>query len=189
MNRFRRTNTTRQKAGLTAKRAGESFEQEFERMATLNNFSVIRIPDGCRQVRDRSGRMKLLRVRTPFDYLISKRGFHVCVDCKSTDGSTFPYSAITHHQIQTLQRISKDTLSGYVVLFKELRKVVFFPSSRLWNLKPKTSLRPEDGIDLGGLSHNSNFEVLKTYWENQSTYDSFWVSKIPTRLTQSIDQT
>ena len=57
----------RSQSGAKAQAFGKLFEQMFETMCKKNAIAVTRVPDGCKQVAPN----KLIRVTTPFDWIIN----------------------------------------------------------------------------------------------------------------------
>lgn len=140
----------RVKSGKLAKDMGNAFESIFELTCRMSGVLATRIPDGCRMIRTRMGAVIPRRVATPFDYLITKQGLSACIDCKTVDTGNFSYSMLSEHQIKSLIAIYRSGVSaGYIVWFRKIDKVVYFRASQLNSLKPRESLKPEDGIQLG----------------------------------------
>jgi len=138
------------KRSISAKSAqshGAEFETMLSRSAEAEGFISIRIADGCRQL----GRNKLMRVKTPFDFVLFKSPIEtIFVDSKTTNNKTFAYSSITPHQIEILKRLTlKGATAGYIVYFRPFNKVIWFSASLLYELNSGESLKPEQGILLG----------------------------------------
>jgi hypothetical protein len=132
--------------GKKAKVNGQRFEIFLENSAARKMWTVTRIPDGCRQV----GPNKLLRVRTPFDFVFTRWGKAVFADAKSTQTKYFSKSALTPHQIEQLKDIENDGFAaGYIVNFSTLNLVVFFSATLLSEIKTRDSVGPEQGILIG----------------------------------------
>ncbi len=150
-------------AGLKSKNAGSAFESAFEVICLQNGFSCIRIPNGCRQIgRDQYGRPKLIRIKSPFDYFIANQGFCVMLDVKCTEQNRFTYSMLNQDQVSTLFNARKDCVSGYLVHFSTLNKIVFFDSKTLHNVKPRGSIGPDDGLTLGTFGYQCDLHTLKS---------------------------
>lgn len=122
-------------------------------MAKADGCALIRIPDGCKQVgRYPTGLPKLIRVKAPFDWILrSHDGGYAFIDTKSTDAARLGFAALHPFQIQQLEIISRPAKAGYIVAFRKLNQVTFFPIQILSRLQPRESLGPADGIPLGGL--------------------------------------
>ena len=157
--------TARQVSGLMAKRKGESFERFVVNAARAEKLFVIRIPDGCVQRKGKGGRPLLIRVQTPFDFVLIKTGLSVFLDSKTTAGKTFPHSLIKHHQLENLLEASKAGPAGYLVYFEALDQIVFYSAIKLYGLKKGESLKPEDGILLGG-RYTMKFAGMFEHWLN-----------------------
>lgn len=94
----------------------------------------------------------MLRVATPFDYILSAPGRAGFFDTKSTGADAFGYAMVTAHQLSALLELEgRGHVAGYVVLYQRLNIVAFFSASQLNVLQPRQSLRPEQGLVLGSL--------------------------------------
>lgn len=125
---------------------GGSFEQYFLLCLTLRKWDVVRIPDGCRQI----NLNKLIRVKSPFDFLATKNGKAIFCDTKTCEGKTFPHSKINQLQIKELLRIAKNGfLAGYVINFRETDTYSFISAEILSQLKKGKSVKASDYLDLG----------------------------------------
>jgi len=141
----------RQQAGLKAKREGQNWERSFEINCTEADIRFIRIPDGCKQL----GRFKLIRVKSPFDYLISYNGKTACIDLKSFGtGTRLTYSHINQNQLIALLNMRRDCLTGYVVFFRSVGKVVFYDSLLMNKLSKGESLEISQGHLLDNLGQS-----------------------------------
>lgn len=110
----------------------------------------IRFPDGCEKKNGPGGKPRLIAVRTPFDFILSHDGKAAFIDTKHTTLKNFPYSAIKGHQLRALLELEEQGHpSGYVIFFKEHRRIVFIPASVLGSIKRGESLSYDHGIDLG----------------------------------------
>jgi len=133
-------------AGKRAKVNGSNFENLLKFSAVKKMWTVTRIPDGCKQL----GGRRLIRVRTPFDFVFTRWGCSIFVDAKTTRAKTFSRTQITPHQIFHLKEIEQDGFAaGYIVNFSTLNKTVFFSATVLGNLRHQSGLDPEQGIDIG----------------------------------------
>lgn len=148
MLKFRPTNK-RAIAGKVAQKKGQRFETFIKNSCSAYNFYPIQVPDGCDTVRDRTGSLKLLRVQTPFDFILIGNQQAIFLDTKTTQDKTFSHSKIKHHQLKSLLEASKAGPAGYLVNFESERLVVFFPAQVLEQLRPRQSLKPADGLILG----------------------------------------
>lgn len=150
-------------AGHKSQSAGSAFESAFEVICIQNGFSCIRIPNGCRQIgRDNRGRPNLIRIKSPFDYFIANKGFAVMLDVKCTEQNRFTFSMLNQDQVTTLHNARKDCVSGYLVHFVTLNKIVFFDSIQLHNVKPRESIGPDDGLILGTFGYQCDLHKLKS---------------------------
>jgi len=137
-------------SGHLAKNMGELFENMLKNACIKEHTAWVRIPDGCRMVRTRSGAVVPQRTTTPFDYLIAFDGMAACIDCKTVESGNFSYSMITQHQANSLVSIyDKKVMAGYLVWFREHDQVVFYSADQLYHLKARESLKNSDGLVLG----------------------------------------
>lgn len=133
-------------AGKKAKSGGDEFERQFARAASLEGYDVEKLPLGARQY----AQNVLKRVPMPFDFIICRKGKAVFLDTKTTESNTFIFSAIKEHQLNALLRKERaGCLGGYVVYFRTLNRIIFFPAWKLATVRRLESLKPEDGMDLG----------------------------------------
>lgn len=147
---------TRVAAGRQAQAKGERWQTLFQNSAVRQGFHCIRIPDGCRTVQRR-----LIRVPSPFDFIISKTGLTCAfLDTKTCKTRKFAFSGKVAHQVYNLNLLEKHGLkAGYLVHFQTSSEVVFFPASKLSGMLERTSLGAEDGIILG-IEMNFSLERL-----------------------------
>ena len=135
--------------GMRAKKAGEGFENFLEAMARRFGVYCERIPDGCKQIRNRGGKLQLVRTTTPFDFVLCWNGRSAFIDAKTVEGKTFPHSKIVDHQLKSLTKVGEHCPSGYVVWFREPDVIALFTPQQLAELQKRDSLKPEDGLALG----------------------------------------
>lgn len=141
--------------GSRAQKEGKGFEIIFQAVCNRQGFSWIKIPTGARIYgRDRFGKPKYTLTRSPFDFAIAGilEGLPVSafLDCKSIDSASFPKSLVNWDQVNDLERFERvGHPAGYLIYLRKIQRVVFFKSSVI--LKMDSSLKPENGIDLGDL--------------------------------------
>lgn len=142
-----------------AKRVGNGFEIVFSRMCSSVGVLVTRVPDGCRCV----GKNKLIRVKTPFDWIISWYDRSALIDTKSTDKNYLQVSEIKEHQAAELQKHSLSLCSGYVVRFTGSKRVCFIPVARLIrSLHERVSIYSDDP-EIKLLGDECTFDVRKIW--------------------------
>lgn len=150
-------------AGKKAKSYGDMFEGIFETQCLLNKLEFVRIPDGAKVVG--SGKFqKIIRVKSPFDYIVSNQVFAAFIDTKTTDKDRFAFSDINQSQVDELGKLDKAGPSGYVIWYREINCVVFYTTETLVNLRPRQSLKFEDGLHLGGVK-DFNLNIVFDQWE------------------------
>lgn len=136
-------------SGRQAKMRGQAFENTLHAEAYRNRYHVVPIPTGCKQV----SATKLIRQRTPFDFLFFKNGIALCVDAKTTKANTYSFSSLTQHQVEVLLKIEREGFdAGYVVNFSELNVTSFFSGTLIGSIQKKSGLKPQDGIIVGSNS-------------------------------------
>jgi hypothetical protein len=142
---------SRIRGGMRAKREGDAFQNFFFSSCHYAGIYAVRFPDGAKRTM-RGGRPHLIQVQTPFDFILIGHGNSAYVDTKSISDDVVTYSFLTQHQVGVLFDIENRGLkAGYVVHFKLTNQVYFFKASLLRALKPRQSLKPEDGEHLGHL--------------------------------------
>lgn len=144
--------------GKKAQQIGLVWESIFQNAAKKQGFVCIRIENGCK-----SAYMKLIRVRQPFDFILSFKGLPaVFIDTKTIKASNYSASMIVEHQVKDLALLEGcNHLAGYLVLFQKSNQVVWYKASQLKSLQARESLSPEMGILLGSES-NFNLKLLFT---------------------------
>jgi penicillin-binding protein-related factor A (putative recombinase) len=125
---------------------GKLGEKIFANTLRQRGWSVVRIPDGCKQIANN----KLIRVKSPFDFMTAKESVAIFCDVKSTATKSFAYSLINQFQVKELLDISKNKfIAGYVVHFRSLNTWVFISAEKLAKARPGQSIKPKDCINLG----------------------------------------
>lgn len=113
--------------GRTSKAFGNLFEHVFFRTCRSHGVAVTRIPDGCRQVGN-----KLIRVKTPCDWVLTYKNRTALIDTKTAQGDVFNVSKITEHQVNELYSHEKlGAIAGYVIWLRETNRVFFIPAVAL----------------------------------------------------------
>lgn len=138
---------TRRVGGLLAKRRGEQFEGFFESRTKAQSIVCIRIPDGCKQI----AASRIIRVKTPFDYILAFNGKVCFCDLKSMDSDRLVHSKIEDHQLKALKELKPHALGGYICFFRDTKRFVFFSTEKLEQLRERSSLGEDDGLLLGDL--------------------------------------
>lgn len=137
---MKNVSTSRYLAGKKAKSEGKNFEEWFKTLASYagDSYHVERIPDGCKVVGvDRFGRPRLVREKTPFDWIIVNENKTIFLDTKSFDAKWLTPSMLTDHQVESLGPIHRFGLrtgfqkAGYLVLFRQLNEISFVPGDLL----------------------------------------------------------
>jgi len=149
-------------AGRKAKHNGATFEAIFESACHRHGLTCTRIPDGCKQI----GQQRLIRVKSPFDFVVSYNGKTALIDTKTVARSVFANSAIDPHQAIILSNHEHaGAIAGYVVYLRETSEVIFIPGSTLMaSLNSRGSLSHNSGglIPLGKLESIDLSRIFKT---------------------------
>lgn len=144
-------NRKRRLGGKIAKISGEEFENILIPWANKLNATLTRIPNGCRTIK-RGNKLMVIRVKSPFDFLLSYQGKAVCFDAKSVNSNTFSHSMINQNQLNELLRIEKQLISaGLLIYLRKAQKVIFVRASKLSTLRRGASVGISDGLDLNNL--------------------------------------
>lgn len=152
------------KSGRKAKSNGSSFESILVMSAMIDGWLPIQIGSMVRWI----GKNKFVPIKSPFDFVFLRDKESIFVDAKYTEQASFSYSKLTDHQIESLGKVrNQGFLSGYIVNFESLKKVVFFDTKKLKNLRPYESLSPEDGVLIGDQSAISLEKILTQQKEGQ----------------------
>jgi penicillin-binding protein-related factor A (putative recombinase) len=121
----------RKMQGAKAHAFGSLFEQMFESMCKRNGVAVTRFPDGCKTI----GPKKVIRVKTPFDWILTHRSRTALIDTKTSDTASFPHSKITNHQIhEMVHHEIAGGVAGYIIWLRKTNDILFVPSIELVNL-------------------------------------------------------
>lgn len=172
MFKFRTKKMQNQKRGLIAKKSGDGFEAFIKAACYTRGWGMIEIPSGCEWVSAHKARP----VKTPFDFVLVKQGICVFGDAKTSLANSFSYSMVDPNQKKWLAYTeSFGHISGYLVNFRTLEQTVFFSAKQLSSLRPRQSLKPDNGLLLGdnnGIHLDRFYELLqKTSTTTRSSND------------------
>lgn len=151
--------------GAKSQAFGSLFESVFLKACrSVDGVAVTRIPDGCRQV----GK-QVIRVPTPWDWVLTFQGRSALIDTKTVQGDAFPVSAISHHQAAELvNHADRGAISGYVVWMRKQGDVIFLPAQTLMqavvkNERGSFSKAHVAAISLGTLKTYLSFDIRKIF--------------------------
>lgn len=136
----------KQRQGAVANSFGKLFERLFDlgcrRIKSFQVVAITRMPDGCRVV----GRNKLMRVKTPFDWIVTFNGLSVFVDTKTTLEDSFAHSKIEPHQVNEMAKHeAAGTRAGYVIWLRKTDVVFYIGACALQTLmKTRGSIEPSN---------------------------------------------
>lgn len=143
--------------GARNRASGTGFEILIKANAERSGWTCTRIPNGCRWI----GPGKIVAEKTPFDFVITKRGRAVFFDAKSIVANKFTHSMVDLNQVHALQPIGEDLFpAGYIVWFRKAKKVGFIPVLDLVSLKPRCSISLNQTIILGDSDQRIEFDRI-----------------------------
>ena len=155
---------SRRAAGWLAKKVGSHFEDVFKYACQRQGIVVTRMPDGCRTL----GANRLMRVQTPFDWILTSQGKSAFIDTKSTEDNLFPAGKIKDHQLLTLlAHAQAGAIAGYVIQYRKHGFTAFAPVSRLWRCNKDRKGIAHDDCDLIRLGTLGEFDPRKMFYEEQ----------------------
>lgn len=162
MTQFADVKSRRRIGGIKAKAYGQMFEQIFLMACKRHHIGVTQIPDACRQI----SASKIMRVKSPFDWVMTHQGKSAVIDTKTTEHDFFNRSDIVEHQVkELLTHEIAGGLGGYVIWFRSMDQIIFMPASTLNTLKRSglggsINARNPDAILLGS-SHD--FDLVRLF--------------------------
>lgn len=144
-------------AGWFSKKRGAMFEGTLEVAARKHGLTVVRIPDGCKQV----GSVRIVRTKTPFDFVFAWNNGVCFVDAKSTSKNVFVTSVVPTQQRATLLALQANVgiMAGFVVWYTTQNVIEFYEATLVASSK---RLRPGEGLYLGP-ANNPQIQLLKQH--------------------------
>lgn len=143
----------RRMAGKKAQNVGKHFEYLFEIACKKSGVTCVSIPDGCetRGFNQAMKRPNLIRVKTPFDYIMRHKKDLAFIDTKTVADGTFSYSMQKDHQIEALEDLSNAAHAGLIIWFRACDEVHFYGVHEIKSLREGQSVGPQKtpGIFLG----------------------------------------
>lgn len=105
-----------------------------------------------------------MRVKSPFDWVITHGGRTALIDTKTLNERNFPNSSIDQHQLgQLLPHELRDGVAGYVIWLRPNDRIVFIPASTLAGaVLNRGSLTPDSPgvVDLGSSKFMDAFKIF-----------------------------
>ena len=107
-------------------------------------MAITRFPDGCKVLRGN----KIIRIKTPFDWVLTFGGVTALIDTKTTNLDSFPHSKIEAHQVaEMLAHSQSGAKAGYVIWFRKTDDLFFLSALTLSQLLNKRgSIKCKDEI-------------------------------------------
>jgi penicillin-binding protein-related factor A (putative recombinase) len=139
--------------GVEARKLGKQFEEKLEVFGRLQKVEVVRLPDGCKQL----GPKALVRVKSPFDFILGHAGLTAMIDTKSTGESTLTMNAMPAHQVNAMLKLARHTRAGFLVWFRKYDSVNFF---EIRQAVAAGKMRHDSGVALGG---SNSFELSNIF--------------------------
>jgi penicillin-binding protein-related factor A (putative recombinase) len=131
---------------ISTAKIGAGFERYVQKCLEHKGWSVVRIPDGARQLSP----TQIIRVKSPFDFFASRLNQAIFFDAKTTQGESFPYSTINQDQVEKLLKIqNNDFVAGYIIHFRQVDKYCFVDAKTLSEVVPRASIKARACVDLG----------------------------------------
>jgi penicillin-binding protein-related factor A (putative recombinase) len=138
----------------------------FERACERRGHGISRIPNGCKSV----GPRKLIRVKSPFDWIISSVTTTYFIDTKTQKGGAFPFSKIDPHQVEELLKHDRPgRVAGYIIWFRARDVVCFVPVKVLRDSMTRRGSFSTDhpGVTIIGDSLTMDLSWLRRYASTQ----------------------
>lgn len=155
----------RKMGGIKARAFGNMFEELFYMNCRRLNIGVTQIPDSCKQI----SRTKIIRVKSPFDWILTHEGRSAFIDTKTTMDN-FGKSDISDHQVKELLIHEKaGGIAGYVIWFRDKDLIILASASVLEAHKRNGKLAlNENHPEVKALGTSVNFQLLRIFGETQS---------------------
>lgn len=115
--------------GKKAKQVGKSFETAVIDRARHQGMYIIKMPEGCKRI---PGPLKMIQVKTPFDFILFGDEEVVFLDAKTYAKNTIYPSDLVDHQVQTLLEIeNRGYTAGYLIYLRTKDEVHFVSATIL----------------------------------------------------------
>ena len=140
--------------GMRAKMSGRQYENYFCNSVKGENFAIIRLPEsGARWI----SKNKYIPQNIPCDIIIGFKNKTALIDLKSIEGERFTYTMVWSkpHQAEGMHDFLKNQgcwTAGFIIFFQKNKSIVFFHVNKLVKLKKYSSLKKEDGLQIGIIS-------------------------------------
>ena len=153
-------NHRRRLAGSRAKAWGSFFEDAFATKCRFSAMAITRIPDSCRQI----SAQRMIRVKSPFDWIVSFDGKSLVIDTKTTMANAFGFSQIDPDQVRELLHHERaHVLAGYVVWLRGVDQVIFVPASLLAAAIGEEGSFKQDSPGVWRLGSSLEFDLRKIF--------------------------
>lgn len=126
---------------------GKIFEEIFVKQAQFSGLLAIKNHQAAKYTYN--GRLQPVEGDLDFK-LIDLEGTVGYFDCKSFTGDSFSFSDLKSHQIDRATLLNDwGVPAGFIVCFRDIRRVVFYPGYLISAKGPGNSFKATDGIFLG----------------------------------------
>lgn len=149
---------------MSAVREGKNLELLFEATCRNQKLCPVRYHDACKVVRGFRGRPQLVRLPSPFDFIVWRGREAVAVDTKSTGLKSMPMTMIKNHQLIELYRIQEQGgLAGFVIYFRKIERLAFIEASQILILQRAgiKAVQYSDCLDLGSFENELSNDYAK----------------------------
>lgn len=133
--------------GVHGQKTGAYFERLFQFQAERRGVITTRMPDGCKVLP-----RKLVRVPTPWDWIVSFPPSAFALLDTKTNEKKFPHSLIVSHQVTEMSRHAS-VKTGYVIWLRAPGVVLFVPTYvllRCMRIRGSIDADTVGAISLGG---------------------------------------
>jgi hypothetical protein len=136
---------------------GKVFEELFKNQAKFSGLLALKNPQAAQYTYN--GKLKPIPGDLDFK-LIDSKGNVGYFDCKSFDGEKFSFSELKEHQVDRACLYNEwGVPAGFVVCFRESRRVVYYPGGYVKAKGPRTSFSCYEGLFLG-FFENFNLKMI-----------------------------
>jgi len=153
-------NDYRKNQGRKAKAFGDLFESMFKYTCHKLGIAITVIPPGCKSM----GGTRIIRVKSPFDWICTYQGKTALIDTKTCIGNAFPHSQISDHQIHELvhHQIS-GAIAGYVIWLRKSDRIIFLDALTLEKRAQKPGSINDELPEARSLGNGKSFDPTQMF--------------------------